>query len=233
MLTISQNFKDVNIMVRNLFKSILFVLGLSFCLAMIQPLCVSASALSNNSSEITPLKVAVMPTISRVRGNRDILTLLDKDIDKQMHLSLNDTLQLVDYLDQNKVSYAMEESGFMVKPNMDTLKHTADLLDADIIVGYTVPIMYEQYFHSYARRGEGPLMRSYIILKLWAYYKPLNNTFVLSDKRHYFDEISTSGSLNALADNASYYLGQKADLKNLLKDAIKVNQQASTEQLSQ
>ncbi len=188
---------------------------------------VFASETETDSQELQkpiPIKIAVMPTISQYRGYKKIIAKLDADLNKQMHLPLNDTLQTAEYIEAQKVLYAMEDSGFTIKQNVDTLKQTADLLNADVIVGYSVPVMYQQYYYSFARRGDGPLIQSYISLKLWAYYRPLDKFITLTDIQYYFDEISTFGNLNELASHASYKLSKKADLKNLLKQSIQINQ---------
>ena len=67
-----------------------------------------------------------------------------------------------------------------------------------------------------------PVINSYISLKLWAYYRPLDETVEMSTTRSYLDTLSTFGTLPSLADDASYYLNKKADLKSLLKQSIQI-----------
>ena len=62
-----------------------------------------------------------------------------------------------------------------------------------------------------------PLLNSYISVNLWVYYRPLNKTFKISDRRQYFDEISTWGMLTELAKDASSNLNKKAELKIAIK----------------
>lgn len=50
----------------------------------------------------------------------------------------------------------------------------------------------------------------------------MNKTFKISDRRQYFDEISTWGMLTELAKDASSNLNKKAELKSLLKQSIKI-----------
>ena len=167
-----------------------------------------------------PLKVAIMPIIAN--GYDKVQAQLYRDLTRQVNLSLNKTLQKAVYLEGHSVFSAMEESGFLYNQNEDTLKYTAKLLDADVIVGYSVPVMYQQYYYGWMLHGDGPLLQSFIRLKLWAYYKPLNKVIALSNTQQYFDEVSTAGTLTALASDASYNLTKKADLKNLLKESIEV-----------
>ncbi len=167
-----------------------------------------------------PIKVAIMPIIAS--GYNNVQTQLYRDLTRQMNLSLNKTLQQVVYLEGSPVMDAMAESGFAYNQNKETLKHAADLLDADVIVGYSIPAMYQHYYYGWMRRGEGPLLQSYIRLKLWAYYRPLDKFVILSNTQQYLDTISTAGMLPALASDASYTLTKKAGLKDLLKESIQM-----------
>ena len=166
------------------------------------------------------IKVAIMPIIAS--GYSDVQSQLYRDLTKQMNLSLNKTLQQAVYLEGSPVMDAMAESGFAYNQNKETLKYTAELLDADVIVGYSVPAMYQHYYYGWIQRGEGPLLQSYIRLKLWAYYKPLDKFVILSNTQQYLDSISTAGMLPALASDASYTLTKKAGLKDLLKESIQI-----------
>ena len=172
------------------------------------------------AQEAQPLKVAVMPIIAD--GYPKVQEQLYRDLTRQMSLSLNKTLNQAEYLEGEPVMTAMAESGFLYDQNKAALKHTADLLGADVIVGYSVPAMYQQYYYAWIGRGEGPVLQSYIRLKLWAYYKPLDKVIVLSNTQQYFDHASTAGMLPSLASDASYTLTKKADLKNLLKESIQI-----------
>lgn len=169
---------------------------------------------------VQPLKVAVMPIIAD--GYPKVQAQLYRDLTRQMSLSLNKTLQQAEYLEGEPVAAAMAESGFLYDQNEKALKHTADLLGADVIVGFSVPAMYQQYYYAWIGRGEGPVLQSYIRLKLWAYYRPLDKVIALSNTQQYFDHASTAGMLPSLAGDASYMLTKKADLKNLLKESIKI-----------
>lgn len=170
--------------------------------------------------EAQPLKVAVMPIIAD--GYPKVQEQLYRDLTRQMSLSLNKTLQQAQYLEGEPVAAAMAESGFLYNQNEKALKHTADLLGADVIVGFSVPAMYQQYYYTWLGRGEGPVLQSYIRLKLWAYYRPLDKVIALSNTQQYFDHVSTAGMLPSLASDASYTLTKKADLKNLLKESIQI-----------
>ena len=167
-----------------------------------------------------PIKVAIMPIIAS--GYSDVQSQLYRDLTRQMNLSLNKTLQQAVYLEGSPVMDAMAESGFAYNQNKETLKYTAELLDADVIVGYSVPAMYQHYYYGWIQRGEGPLLQSYIRLKLWAYYRPLDKFVILSNTQQYLDSISTAGMLPALASDASYTLTKKAGLKDLLKESIQI-----------
>ncbi len=198
-------------------KKSVFLLCAAFCSLILMSLvniCVASPR---------PLQVAIMPVISYTNRYSDVRENLSKDLQQQMHLSLNDTLGYVDYIDNDKICLAMDESGFSINQNIDALKHTADLLNADVIVGYSIPMMYQQYYyaHSFGYDG-GTLLQSYIHVKLWAYYRPLDKLIAISDKEQYLDSISSMGMLTELASDASYKLGKRADLKNLLKQSIDV-----------
>lgn len=168
------------------------------------------------------LKVAILPTLSSSQRYPDVNQLLYNNLTQEMHVPLNDTLQAVEYIDENSIYAAIKQSNFTYNQNLDTLKDTADLLDADVVVGYTIPTMYQHYYHSISRLDGSPLLNSYISVNLWVYYRPLNKTFKISDRRQYFDEISTWGMLTELAKDASSNLNKKAELKSLLKQSIKI-----------
>ena len=169
-----------------------------------------------------PLKVAIMPIVTNVSGQKDVKAQLYSALKQQMYIPLNGTLQAVEYIDAETVYIAMQKSNFTNEQNLDTLKRTADLLNADIIVGYSVPNMFQRYFHMASHLEGSPVINSYISLKLWAYYRPLDETVEMSTTRSYLDTLSTFGTLPSLADDASYYLNKKADLKSLLKQSIQI-----------
>lgn len=168
------------------------------------------------------LRVAILPTLSNSHRYQDVNQLLYNNLIQEMHVPLNNTLQAVEYIDENSIYSAIKQSNFTYNQNLDTLKDTADLLDADVVVGYSIPTMYQHYFPSISNFDGSPLLNSYISINLWAYYRPLDKTFKLSDKRQYFDEISTWGMLTELAKDASSNLNKKAELKSLLKQSIKI-----------
>ncbi|MDM8143787.1 hypothetical protein [Megamonas hypermegale] len=95
-------------------------------------------------------------------------------------------------------------------------------MDADIIVGYSVPNMFQHYLVMASHFDGTPVINSYISLKLWAYFRPLDKTVKLSTNRNYLDTLSTWGMLTSLADDASYYLNKKAELKSLLRQSIQI-----------
>lgn len=171
----------------------------------------------------TPVvKVAIMPVTTTNRNYPEINQLLYKTLQDELHMPLNDTLKTVQYLDEDSILSAMRQSTFTYNQNLDTLRNTADLLDVDVLVGYSIPNMYQHYYHSISHLDGSSLLNSYINLNLWAYYRPLNKIFVLSAKRQYLDEISTWGMLSELAQDASYAVNKKAELKPLLKQSIKI-----------
>lgn len=187
---------------------LLFLMLFSTCLAQAQ--------------QTQPLKVAIMPVVTDVSGQKNVKAQLYSALKQQMHIPLNDTLQAVEYIDAETVYIAMQKSNFTNEQNLDTLKRTADLLNADVIVGYSVPNMFQRYFHMASHLEGSPVINSYISLKLWAYYRPLDETVEMSTTRSYLDTLSTFGTLPSLADDASYYLNKKADLKSLLKQSIQI-----------
>lgn len=169
-----------------------------------------------------PLKVAIMPIATDVSGYKSVKASLYNTLKQQMRIPLNDTLQIVEYIDTETVYRAMQQSNFTNEQNLDTLKSTADLLNADVIVGYEVPNMFQHYFHFASHLDGAPVINTYISLKLWAYYRPLNQTVELSTQRNYVGTLNTASLLPALADDASYYINKKADLKGLLKQSIQI-----------
>lgn len=187
--------------------SLLFLLLFSVCAAQ---------------EQAKPLKVAIMPIATDVSGYKNVKADLYNSLKQQMSIPLNDTLHVVEYLDTETVYLAMQKSGFTDKQNLDTLKSIADLLDADVVVGYSVPNMYQHYFHMASHLDGAPVISTYISLKLWAYFRPLDETVKLSTQRNYVGTLNTASVLPALADDASYFINKKADLKGLLKQSIQI-----------
>ena len=197
-----------------MFKKSLFL----FCLLFLMLF----STCFAQTQQSQPLKVAIMPVVTDVSGQKDVKAQLYSALKQQMYIPLNGTLQAVEYIDAETVYIAMQKSNFTNEQNLDTLKRTADLLNADVIVGYSVPNMFQRYFHMASHLEGSPVINSYISLKLWAYYRPLDETVEMSTTRSYLDTLSTFGTLPSLADDASYYLNKKADLKSLLKQSIQI-----------
>lgn len=203
----------------------IFILAMTLAL-LFTSVCFAQDTQTQKNNE--PLKVVILPTVSSYGGYNKVMAQLDRDLARTLHMPLNGVLQSVDYLDmssnENRVAVenAMSEAGYLLSPNATTLKKTADILGADVIVGYSVPVMYQQiYYTSFGLYG-GPTLNSYITLKLWAYYRPLDKTVALSNSQSYFQELSPQGYLTELASDAAYYLNKKADLKTLLKQSIDV-----------
>ena len=82
--------------------------------------------------------------------------------------------------------------------------------------------MFQHYLVMASHFDGTPVINSYISLKLWAYFRPLDKTVKLSTNRNYLDTLSTWGMLTSLADDASYYLNKKAELKSLLRQSIQI-----------
>lgn len=199
------------------------ILSFCFCLCLCFTQIALAQELNKPDTTSTPtVKVAILPVITANKNYPQVNEFLKSSLIQEMHVPLNDTLQTVEYLDDISIHSAMQKANFTYNQNLDTLKDTADLLDADVVVGYTIPTMYQHYYHSISRLDGSPLLNSYISVNLWVYYRPLNKTFKISDRRQYFDEISTWGMLTELAKDASSNLNKKAELKSLLKQSIKI-----------
>ena len=199
------------------------ILSFCFCLCLCFTQIALAQELNKPDTTSTPtVKVAILPVITANKNYPQVNEFLKSSLIQEMHVPLNDTLQTVEYLDDISIHSAMQKANFTYNQNLDTLKDTADLLDADVVVGYTIPTMYQHYYHSISRLDGSPLLNSYISVNLWVYYRPLNKTFKISDKRQYFDEISTWGMLTELAKDASSNLNKKAELKSLLKQSVKI-----------
>lgn len=200
---------------------------LSFCICLcfsiyLGQIAFAQDIIKQETPSLQAVKIAIMPVVTANRNYPEVNELLYTTLQQELHMPLNDTLQAVQYLDENSIISAMRQSAFTYNQNLDTLRITADLLDVDILVGYSIPNMYQHYYHSISYLDGSTLLNSYIHLNLWAYYRPLNKIFKLSDKRQYLDEISTLGMLPELAKDASYTINKKAELKSLLKQSIKI-----------
>lgn len=68
------------------------------------------------------LKVAILPTLSSSQRHPDVNQLLYNNLTQEMHVPLNDTLQAVEYIDENSIYAAIKQSNFTYNQNLDTLK---------------------------------------------------------------------------------------------------------------
>lgn len=193
-----------------------------FCCLLFTQFCFAQEIPTQATQQSKILRVAILPVISTEHNYPQVNEILSKSLKNEMHMPLNDVLQNVEYIDEESIATALRQSNFTYNQNLDTLKDTATILDADVVVGYSIPLMYQRYYRSLSQLDSDPLLNSFLSVKLWVYSRPLNQVFSLSDKRVYFDEISSSGMLSSLANDASYRLIKKAELKTLLKQSIKI-----------
>lgn len=201
-------------------KKILFFT--MFCCLFFTQFCFAQEIPIQTTQQSKILRIAILPVISSEHNYPQVNEILNKSLVNEMHMPLNDVLQNVEYIDEQSILTALRQSNFTYNQNLDTLKDTATILDADVVVGYSIPVMYQRYYRSLAKINSEPLLNSYLSVKIWAYYRPLNKMFSYSDKRVYFDDISEDGMLTSLATDASYRLIKKAELKTLLKQSIKI-----------
>ena len=65
------------------------------------------------------LKVAILPTLSNSQRYPDVNQLLYNNLTQEMHVPLNDTLQAVEYIDENSIYAAIKQSNFTYNQNLD------------------------------------------------------------------------------------------------------------------
>ncbi|MBR2215285.1 MAG: hypothetical protein IJ849_05955 [Selenomonadaceae bacterium] len=158
------------------------------------------------SVEGAPLVVAQYPW--QEQGGRvptRVLDYLETRLDRALHVPLNGFLGRVSYLSDDDCERAWAETLAEAAPVQghkarlkDLMKPLADKLGADLVV-YPVVERYAEYQGMGWRFDRGPILHSWVTLRLVGYDRRRDEVFNKSVTRSYSDEYSSSGTAASLA----------------------------------
>lgn len=174
-------------------------------LGMILVLMVFLPAMAD-AAERVPLRVAQLPLKieSYMVPSQNVRDSLEKQVDRSLHVPLNETLKAVEFIPEDECLSAWEElaaeQGKRVKAK-DLVKPLAEKLHADLVV---VPILtgYEQYTRMSFRWDRGVILHSYAAVQIAGYDRQSDEVFRKGASRWFDDEYSAAGEVSLLAREA-------------------------------
>lgn len=172
-------------------------------------LCMLLLALSAgvaSAAEKMPFRIARVPIIvtSAMMPTDEVLTGLERQIDRATHVPLNGTLGAVEYLDETECGriYADILDGHYGKIlRREAAEKLAELMDADLVI---IPQLmgYEEYVRPSWHWDRREILHSYAQVRIAGYDRAEGKPFSESVVRTYDDEYSLRGQVERLASDA-------------------------------
>ena len=172
-------------------------------------------------AESKPVRIARLPiifhsTIPDVETRAE----LETKIERAIHIPLNGTLQLAEYLPQENSSQVLE--GIWQKLSAenkraklaDAMRPLAQELDADIIV---CPII-NQYSQNVVFAWDETVLNSYVQVELIVYDRRADNLIDKKAAQMYHDAYSLRGTASALSKICFDNVTDKTKLRQLIRD---------------
>ena len=155
------------------------------------------------AAERVPLRVAQLPLKieSYMVPSQEVRDSLERQVDRSLHVPLNETLKAVEFIPETECLRAWDElaaeSGKRVKAR-ELVKPLAEKLQADLVV---VPILtgYEQYTRMSFRWDRGMILHSYAAVQIVGYDRQRDEVFRKGASRWFDDEYSAVGEVSLLA----------------------------------
>lgn len=172
---------------------------LTFCVMLLMTAVVSAA-------ERVPLRVAQLPLQiqSYYQPSQLVIDGLERQVDRSLHVPLNDTLKAVEFIPERQCLEALAETAEELggKPRFkDIVKPLAEKLQADLVV---VPVLngYEQYTYMSWNWRRGQLLHSYASVQIVGYDRKKDEVFKKEGSRRYDDDYMLSGEVTRLVTEA-------------------------------
>ena len=174
-----------------------------FLVLMLSLLLMPGSA----SAEEHLARIARIPIILQTSQipDRETMASLETKLDRALHIPLNNTLQVAEYLPEaecvaalDSVLAEMEKTGRKVKLK-DAMKPLADKLQADIVV-CPVLLRYGQYRYISINWDHGTIICSTASVELTGYERATDQVFHKKFGKSFRDEYSPWGTADALAN---------------------------------
>jgi len=174
-------------------------------------LCFSA-AFYTPAAAAQARRIALLP-IYNGSGHRapQLEEYLMRELKKNMHVPLNNSLNIVTFLPESDIEAAISKLNYH-KPTAMFLDLVARELDADI----TVCVIIDRAYQYTVPRFEETYLISGVTLRLIARDNKLFQPIKAKASASYCDTYALSGTLQALAEDASYSLFKKANLKRTI-----------------
>ena len=172
-------------------------------LAFLVMLFLTAAA---SAAERVPLRVAQLPLQiqSCYQPSQQVIDGLERQVDRSLHVPLNETLKAVEFIPERQCLAALAETADEVggKPRLkDIVKPLAAKLQADLVV---VPVVtgYEQYTYMSWNWRRGQILHSYAAVQIVGYDRKKDEVFKKEGSRRYDDEYMPSGEVTRLVAEA-------------------------------
>ena len=168
-----------------------------------------------------PVRIARLPIIFRNEiPDYDTRAELEMKIARAVHIPMNKTLQIAEYLPTKDSTQALNDIWQKMRSEnkkariQDAMKPLAKKLDADIIV---CPILlnYNQYVDNMVGFGE-TLLQSYVRAELIVYDRRTDNLIDKKNSQMYRDALSTTGTADYLAKICFDKVIDDSKLRNLI-----------------
>lgn len=189
-------------------KTFRLIHTLTFLLALILTLF-----LPPDCSAAEPRRIAILPIYNSSGHNVPrVEAYLQEELDKNLHIPLNSTLNIAEFVPAEEVESAIFSINHK-KPNGTFLQLVAEKVKADIAVCLVINKAYEYLIP----RFDETYLVSGLSLQLIVYdNKLLPATHRYKASGNYCDTFSPSGSLTTLAEDTAYKLFRQAQLKQTI-----------------
>lgn len=188
-----------------------------FLLMMLSIFLVPAAEAADGNSLARIARIPIILQTSYI-PDRETMASLETKLDRALHIPLNKTLQVAEYIPEAECAAAlesvlaeMERTGKRVKLK-DAMKPLADKLQADIVVCPAL-VRYDQYSHMSFNWNHGTIIHSTASIELSGYERATDQVFHKSFGKSYHDEYSSWGTADALANECMDHVIDETGLR--------------------
>lgn len=149
-----------------------------------------------------PLRVAQFPLIisSYMMPGESVQDSLNTQVDRALHVPLNETLQAIDFVSDDDMEAAYDEvgTGTSTKQLKNSVKAIAQKLNADLVI---IPVLtsYEQWISYGWYWDADQILHSRASVTIVGYDAKKDEVFKKTASRFYDDRYSTAGEVSRLA----------------------------------
>lgn len=188
------------------------------------------------SAEEHLARIARIPIILQTSQipDRETMASLETKLDRALHIPLNKTLQVAEYLPEAECEAALKSvlaemgrTGKKVKLK-DAMKPLADKLQADIVV---CPVLtsYSQYSYISFNWNHGNIICSTAAVELAGYERASDQAFRKKFEKSFRDEYSPWGTADALANECMDHVIDETGLHNMITKLYRAKDEESVQ----